>query len=31
MTEKTYPDKTSEILDLAQQLIRIPSSHSLTQ
>jgi len=25
MTEKTYPDKTSEILDLAQQLIRIPS------
>ncbi|HKJ38656.1 MAG TPA: M20/M25/M40 family metallo-hydrolase, partial [Anaerolineales bacterium] len=25
MTEKSYPDKTSEILDLAQQLIRIPS------
>jgi len=25
MTEKTYPDKTSEILDLAQQLILIPS------
>ena len=25
MTEKNYPDKTSEILDLAQQLIRIPS------
>ncbi|GAB1472453.1 hypothetical protein MASR2M66_33310 [Chloroflexota bacterium] len=25
MTEKDYPDKTSEILDLAQQLIRIPS------
>jgi len=25
MTEKSHPDKTSEILDLAQQLIRIPS------
>ena len=25
MTEQTYPDKTSEILDLAQHLIRIPS------
>lgn len=25
MTETSYPDKTSEILDLAQQLIRIPS------
>ena len=25
MTEKSFPDKTSEILDLAQQLIRIPS------
>ncbi len=25
MTEKTYPDKTGEILDLAQQLVRIPS------
>ncbi len=25
MTEVSYPDKTSEILDLAQQLIRIPS------
>src|SRR5512147_1146834 len=25
MIEQSYPDKTSEILDLAQQLIRIPS------
>ena len=25
MIEPAYPDKTSEILDLAQQLIRIPS------
>ncbi len=25
MIEISYPDKTTEILDLAQQLIRIPS------
>lgn len=25
MSEKSYPDKTGEILDLAQQLVRIPS------